>query len=268
MGVVADVSAVVALLGQGIKPVLVVALAVALLAGIGALLLPNKLFKAGGVLLIVASLVVGVFVVGTPLGDAASGRSGGTTASSAPDSSQQPTTTVTTTAEPISSSTSTLGTTQSAAGQPTSKASGPTWYVLTAHQPVAFGNGHNSVNTITIGAQSYPDSIRATYPSSAADPNNRRTWLTGGNCTKLSAWVGKDAGSPRTSGTGRFVVQAEEAEMAAVEATISTPAQHMDVDITGVVRLTLFDTRGGSADAYNAWGTPRVFCSTPPGKSR
>jgi hypothetical protein len=138
------------------------------------------------------------------------------------------------------------------------------WYDLTAYEAVSFGNGHSSVNSITIGATSYPNSIRGYYQSSAADPNNRRTWLTAGKCTRLSVWVGKDAASSSTTGTGRFVVKAEDVETASADATIADSPQHIDIDITGVVRLTLFDTRG-SRDANNAWGSPRVYCTAPPG---
>jgi len=79
-------------------------------------------------------------------------------------------------------------------------------------------------------------------------------------------WVGKDAASTKSAGTGRFVVSAEDVEKSAAQASMSDSPQHLEVDITGVVRLTLFDTRGGQ-DANNAWGSPRVHCSAPPGKA-
>ncbi|MEU4743180.1 NPCBM/NEW2 domain-containing protein [Actinosynnema sp. NPDC023658] len=141
------------------------------------------------------------------------------------------------------------------------------WYNLTAYRTLGGGNGFYFVNSIDIGSASYSDSIRASYSSSTADPNNHQTWQSGGKCTRFSAWVGKDAASSSSTGTGRFVIKAEDVEIASAEATMATAAQHIDIDITGVVRLTLFDTRGGR-DADNAWGTPRVYCTAPPGKAR
>ncbi|GAB3464484.1 NPCBM/NEW2 domain-containing protein [Actinophytocola sediminis] len=143
------------------------------------------------------------------------------------------------------------------------------WFELTAYRSVAFGNGHDSVNTINIGtgAKPFPDSIRGSYSSSASSPDNNRTWLVGGHCTRLSVWVGKDAASSHTAGIGRFIIKAEDIEIHAVEATITDAPVHIDLDITGVVRLTLFDTRAGQ-DANNAWGSPRVHCTEPPGEAR
>ncbi|MFV2116482.1 NPCBM/NEW2 domain-containing protein [Micromonospora sp. LOL_025] len=141
------------------------------------------------------------------------------------------------------------------------------WFDLTAYDSVAFGNGHRSVNSVKIGEADYPNSIRGYYQSSASDPNNRRTWLVGGKCTRLSVWVGKDQASSENAGTGRFIVKIEDVERRAVEATMTDAPQHIELDITGAVRLTLFDTRGGR-DAYNAWGSPRVYCTAPPGKAK
>jgi NPCBM/NEW2 domain-containing protein len=141
------------------------------------------------------------------------------------------------------------------------------WYELTAYRSVAFGNGHDSVDSITIGTESYPSSIRGTYPSSAANQNNFRTWLVGGKCTQLSVWVGKDQASPRSAGTGRFIVKNGDLEMRTAEASMDDAPQHLEVDITGVSRLTLLDTRQ-RLDADNAWGNPRVQCTEPPGEAR
>jgi NPCBM/NEW2 domain len=142
------------------------------------------------------------------------------------------------------------------------------WFDLTAYESVAWGNGHYTVNSIMIGTEvdPYPNSIRGSYSSSVSDPNNRRTWLVGGKCTRLSVWVGKDASSPQSGGTGRFIVKAEDIEVRAVQATITDAPQHIDLDITGVTRLTLLDTRA-SRDANNAWGSPRVYCTAPPGEA-
>ncbi|MFC0113266.1 NPCBM/NEW2 domain-containing protein [Kibdelosporangium aridum] len=141
------------------------------------------------------------------------------------------------------------------------------WYDLTGYVPTSFGNGHYSVGEIRIGTKSFPNSIRGSYTSTASDPNNSRTWTVAGNCTQLSVWVGKDADSRETAGTGRFIVKAEDVEITSAEAVMTDPAKEISIGISGVVRLTLFDTRGGR-DANNAWGSPRVYCTAPPGKKR
>jgi hypothetical protein len=142
---------------------------------------------------------------------------------------------------------------------------GPVWYDLTSYEPVSFGNGHSSVNSITIGTKSFPNSIRGYYQSSNADPNDRRTWLAAGACDQLSVWVGKDSQSSGNDGTGHFSVRAENSEIASADATLTSPPQELAVDITGVSRLTLLDTKA-SQDANNAWGSPKVHCTAPPGK--
>lgn len=141
------------------------------------------------------------------------------------------------------------------------------WYELTAYRAVASGNGHYSVDSITIGTESYPSSIRGSYSSSASDQNNLRTWLVGGKCSQLSVWVGKDQSSPQSAGTGRFIIKNGDIEIRAAEATMNDAAKHLEVDITGVSRLTLLDTRK-RLDANNAWGNPRVLCTEPPGEAR
>jgi len=190
------------------------------------------------------------------------GPSGSGEATSAP-------VTVTTTTERDAGTTEPPATGDGSAGDPPAPGNTEGWFDLTAYEPVAFGNGHYSVNSINIGTgvDPYPQSIRGSYSSSASDPNNQRTWLVSGKCTRLSVWVGKDAASPQAAGIGQFIVKSGDIQIHSVEATITDAPQHIDLDITGVSRLTLFDTRGGR-DANNAWGSPKVYCTAPPGKSR
>jgi hypothetical protein len=266
VGVLADVAAVVLLLHDGIRTLLVVLVAAGILGGVAALLAPKRAFTALGIALLVISVSGGVLLLVAPDGStadttaAASPRSTGT---SAPDVTNPATTTTTTTATTTTAMTATIGVPANEVGP-----SGQTWYPLTAYESVDGGNGFDAMNTITIGSQDFPDSFRGYYPSSTADPNDRRTWLLGGKCSRLDTWVGKDAGSPKAGGTGRFIVKSGDVEIASAAATISTPPQHIDITLAGVVRLTLFDVRGGNADAYNAWGSPKVLCSAPPGRAR
>jgi hypothetical protein len=138
------------------------------------------------------------------------------------------------------------------------------WYDLTAYQTVESGDGHETVPSISIGVGKEPFShgIRGSAGSSA----NFRTWSTAGRCTRLSVWIGKDAASPQQDGIGQFVIKADEKEATTRQASIVDAPQHVEIDISAVTRLTLLDVRGGR-DAHNAWGTPKVFCSAPPGRT-
>lgn len=199
------------------------------------------------------------------------GSAGGSETSTTPTLSE--TTSASTTAPTtVEDSQSTSVSTSTHRGSTDSQATPRTtagWFDLTAYRPVAFGNGHDSVNSINIGTgvDPYPNSIQGYYSSSASDPNNRRTWQVGGHCTRFSAWVGKDASSSHTAGTGRFIIKAEDIEIHSAEATITDAPVPIELDITGIIRLTLLDTRTGQ-DANNAWGTPRVYCTAPPGEAR
>lgn len=270
LGIVADMAGVSALLSQGFQPVLLVGVGLVFLGAIVGFLAPKRAVKALGAGLLVVGLV-GSAVLIMPFIRQNENRAQPITHGSAVPSPSII----------ASESASATGATTSAAypSQPSNDAStaqstpidsatpmAPSWYNLTSYEPVASGNGLTSVNSITIGGIDYPSSIRGDYGSSLSAPNNRRTWLTKAKCSRLSVWVGKDAASSQTPGTGRFIVQAEGAEVASDQATITDPARHIDIPITGVVRLTLLDTRN-SSDAYNAWGTPQVYCTTPPGQS-
>ncbi|MFJ5986492.1 NPCBM/NEW2 domain-containing protein [Lentzea sp. NPDC092896] len=142
------------------------------------------------------------------------------------------------------------------------------WYDLTTYQTVESGAGHETLASISIGVGKEPfaRAIRGSAGSSATQPANFRTWSTAGRCTRLSVWIGKDAASLQTEGVGQFVIRADEAEAVTRQASIDDAPQHVEVDISDVDRLTLLDVRAGR-DAANAWGTPRVFCSAPPGKA-
>jgi len=141
------------------------------------------------------------------------------------------------------------------------------WYELTGYQSVAWNNGFDPVDPIRIGSASFPSSIVGYYPSSSSDPMNRATWTVGGACDRFSAWIGKDAESPSSAGVGRFVVKADDRDVFTGEMSMKDAARELDIDISGAVRLMLFDTRG-SQDAKNAWGNPRVHCAAPPGRKR
>lgn len=186
--------------------------------------------------------------------------------------------TSTTSASPAQISTdehgvSTAAPTPTASVTPTSKVVSSTgvpsagWYELTSYQSVAWSNGFDPVDPVRIGSASFPSSIVGYYPSTSSDPMNRALWTVGGKCDRFSVWIGKDADSASSDGVGRFVVQADDREVFAGEMSMADPAREVAIDISGVVRLTLLDTRR-SRDAKNAWGQPRVHCTEPPGRKR
>jgi len=80
-------------------------------------------------------------------------------------------------------------------------------------------------------------------------------------------WVGKDAASSLPEGTGQFVVKADDLEIISRQAGVGDAPQHVEVDISTIARLTLLDVRA-NRDADNAWGTPRAYCTAPPGRFR
>ncbi len=242
LGAVADVGAVVALIYAGVGPVLIVAVGLLGLLGVAALFAPQQPLEIAGVAALVVALVgaAGLLAGVLKYDDGAAG-----------------------------SPTLTNSTVQVAAAPSGPVRSGEGWYDLTVHEPVESGEGQVAIPSIAIGVGKgpFPNSVRGFNSSSAAQPVNFSTWATTGRCTRLSVWVGKDAASAKTEGAGQFVVKADDQELTSRLASISDAPQHIEVDISTVTRLTLLDVRA-SRDADNAWGTPRVFCTAPPGKSR
>lgn len=225
-------------------------------------------FAAAAAVAAVVTFLNGVFdlgdhVFGHGTDQAPAAAAGPSSSSTTPGEDAAPASS--TSASPTPATKAKAGTT--AAAPVSAQRSGPAWYDLTGYEAVSFGNGHSSVSSITIGNRAFPNSIKGYYPSSSASPNNRRTWLTAGTCDQLSVWVGKDAASSSTTGTGHFSVRAEDSEIAGADATITTQPQELTVDIAGVSRLTLLDTKANQ-DANNAWGSPKVHCTAPPGKQR
>ncbi|MEU8897055.1 NPCBM/NEW2 domain-containing protein [Nocardia sp. NPDC048505] len=142
----------------------------------------------------------------------------------------------------------------------------PIWYDLTRLRAVVWNNGFDPIDPVRIGAASFPAGIVGGYQSSATDQNNKAVWAIGGKCTRFEAAVGKNTDSSG-GGTGRFVVIGDERELFSAEVGPNDPPTEIQIDITGVIRLTLYDTRRLS-DATNAWGRPRVSCATSPGPAR
>ncbi|HEX7306827.1 NPCBM/NEW2 domain-containing protein [Lentzea sp.] len=247
LGGIAVAAAAVALAAAGVGPALVVGVSVLGVAGLAALFAPQQLLKIFGVAALVVALVgsAGVLAGVLKYGEREAASSPALGAVTPVTTEQGPTTT----SGPVRS--------------------GEGWYDLASHEPVESGDGQELVSSISIGVgrEPFPESIRGSSASSVALPVNFRTWATAGRCTRLSVWVGKDAASAQKDGTGQFVVKADDQELTSRQAGATDAPQHVEVDISTVSRLTLLDVRA-SRDAANAWGTPRVYCTAPPGKTR
>lgn len=114
----------------------------------------------------------------------------------------------------------------------------------------------------------FPASIVGNYQSSTSDQNNKAVWAIAGQCSVFDVWIGKDVDSGYSGSTpGRFVVMADGRELDSQTLGPNDPPYHWQLDITGVNRLTIYDTRG-TQDMSNAWGTPQITCSGSPGPAR
>lgn len=164
---------------------------------------------------------------------------------------------------PITSTTTAAPSTSSSVTRTTAA---PIWYDLAKLRAVVWNNGFDPIDPVRIGASSYPASIVGYYQSSASDQNDKAVWAIGGQCTEFDAWVGKNTDSSG-GGTGRFVIIGDDRELFSTELGPNDPATQIHIDITGVIRLTLFDTRH-LQDSTNAWGRPRVLCPTAPSPPR
>ncbi|MFD9702961.1 NPCBM/NEW2 domain-containing protein [Lentzea sp. NPDC059081] len=246
LGVIAVVAAAVALDDRGVGPAVVIGVGALGVAGIAALFAPQQFLKIAGVAAVVVALVgsAGVLAGVLKYDDDADLASSPTLATGLPTTTAQ---VAAVTSGPVRS--------------------GEGWYDLTQHEPVESGPGHEVVTSLAIGVgrEPFPHSIRGVQVSPASQPGNFSTWATAGKCTRLSVWVGKDAASTQTEGAGQFVVRADDQDITSRQAGITDAPQHVEVDISTVARLTLLDVRA-SRDAQNAWGTPRAYCTAPPGR--
>ncbi|MGX1762654.1 NPCBM/NEW2 domain-containing protein [Streptomyces lydicus] len=164
--------------------------------------------------------------------------------------------------------TSSVGThTPTASPRATDPPRGPRAYNLANTRSAVWNNGFDVVSEARIGAQRFPASIIGSYQSSATDQNNKATWALARACTQLDVAIGKNADSVSSTGTGRFVILGDGRELINEEVTAADPPRLIRVDISGVMRLTLLDTRQLS-DATNVWGTPSVYCQSNPGPRR
>lgn len=215
----------------------------------------DKSGKMAVILAVVVILAVGSVGVAlwTHRGDGSSAAAKVETPQPDPDGTPPPTTMVTT----VTGTTVTTTT-------PAPKA--PIWYDLTRLRSVVWNNGFDPIDPVRIGAASFPAGIIGSYQSSTTDQNDKAVWAIGGQCSTFAASVGKYTDSSG-GGTGRFVVIGDDRELTSVEVGPNDPAVDLNVDITGVIRLTLLDTKH-LQDASNAWGRPRVLCAGSPGPAR
>jgi hypothetical protein len=111
--------------------------------------------------------------------------------------------------------------------------------------------------TLTIAGRTFAKGIGSHAASSLT------TWL-GGACTRFVADVGVDDDVEVTEGSVTFVVVGDGRTLASTPVIRSgDTANHLDLDVSGIKRLTLSTTDGG--DGKNSdhadWGTASLACA-------
>ncbi|MDX6295174.1 MAG: alpha-glucosidase, partial [Kribbellaceae bacterium] len=117
--------------------------------------------------------------------------------------------------------------------------------------------GDNPPGTLTIAGKTYAKGIGSHAPSSLT------TWL-GGACTRFAAEVGIDDDTTSGEGSVTFVLTGDGRELVSTPVIRSgNPATVVDVDVTGIKRLTLSTTDGGNGknSDHADWGIAQLSCS-------
>jgi hypothetical protein len=117
--------------------------------------------------------------------------------------------------------------------------------------------GDNPPATLTIAGKTYAKGIGAHAASSLT------TWL-GAACTRLVAEVGVDDDTTTGEGSVTFVVTGDGRTLASTPVIRAQEAATvLDLDVTGVKRLTLSTTDGGNGknSDHADWGTASLSCA-------
>lgn len=140
-----------------------------------------------------------------------------------------------------------------------------TWISILDMKAASWSNGFDQEDELTIKNTAFPRSIRGWYSTGKkfGDPDNAQ-WALKGKCTKLEVWVGQDADSPGHVGPSQFTVTLDGKIAAEREANYLDEAQKIELDLTGVTRMTFQDERTNTTGAFNVWGSPRLLCSENP----
>ncbi|WP_328995110.1 glycoside hydrolase family 97 catalytic domain-containing protein [Kribbella sp. NBC_01245] len=118
--------------------------------------------------------------------------------------------------------------------------------------------GDKPPGTLTIGGKTYAKGVGAHAPSSLT------TWL-GANCTRFVAEVGVDDGTQSTEGSVGFIVVGDGRELARTPVIRAREAATvLDLDVTGVKRLTLATNDGGNGknSDHADWGIASLACKS------
>jgi hypothetical protein len=110
---------------------------------------------------------------------------------------------------------------------------------------------------LTIAGKTYAKGIGSHAPSSLT------TWL-GAACTRFVAEVGVDDDTTTGEGSVTFVVTGDGRTLASTPVIHAhDPATVLDLDVTGVKRLTLSTTDGGNGknSDHADWGTASLTCA-------
>ncbi len=117
--------------------------------------------------------------------------------------------------------------------------------------------GDNPPSTLTIAGQTFAKGIGSHAPSSLT------TWL-GAACTRFVADVGVDDGTETGEGSVTFVVVGDGRTLASTPVIrAGEAATHLELDVSGVKRLTLATTDGGNGknSDHADWGTASLACA-------
>ncbi|WP_049797336.1 glycoside hydrolase family 97 catalytic domain-containing protein [Kribbella flavida] len=117
--------------------------------------------------------------------------------------------------------------------------------------------GDNEPATLSIAGKTFGKGVGSHAPSSLT------TWL-GGACSRFFAEVGVDDGTTTGEGSVTFVVLGDGRQLAGTPVIRAGETAHLlDVDVTGVKRLTLATTDGGNGknSDHADWGTASLTCA-------
>ena len=118
--------------------------------------------------------------------------------------------------------------------------------------------GDQPPGTLSIAGKTFAKGIGSHAASSLT------TWL-GGACTRFVADVGVDDGTETGDGSVTFVVVGDGQTLASTPVIrAGDTATHLDLDVTGIKRLTLATTDGGNGknSDHADWGTASLACGT------
>jgi len=122
-------------------------------------------------------------------------------------------------------------------------------------------NGFRGPKQLTIKTTQFPNSLQGTQFNNVPD---EATYGLGGACTEFKVSVGLDAQSPQVGGAIVFQVYLDDVVKATATRGPYDEPQVLTLDVTGVARMKIVDTRPTYKDAFTVWGSPVLTCNRNP----